>query len=196
MTKNSHISVFLTLDINLKSSKLNLINLLNQYFSQFSHNAILVNKFSIGSLFRHKDTLNKGMRSEVVYKFSCPECGAQYVGSTTQSMATRTAEHAGVSVRTGRPLSQLPQSHIRDHLLSCNGPQDNLKHIDIIGTCQNKTELRILESLHILQSNPTLNCMQSAHPLNIIKWFFMCFIIIISSYFRFVRYFIYIGFFM
>ena len=74
-----------------------------------------------------------------------------------------------VSVRTGRPLSQPPQSHIRDHLLSCNGPQVNLKHIDIIGTCQNKTELRILESLHILQRKPTLNCMQSVHPLNIIK---------------------------
>ena len=109
------------------------------------------------------------MRSAVVYKFSCPECGAQYVGSTTRNLATRTAEHAGVSVRTGRPLSQPPQSHIRDHLLSCNGPQVNLKHIDIIGTCQNKSELRILESLHILQSKPTLNCMQSAHPLNIIK---------------------------
>ena len=109
------------------------------------------------------------MRSAVVYKFSCPECGAQYVGSTTRRLATRTAEHAGISVRTGRPLSQPPQSHIRDHLLSCNVPQVNLKHIDIIGTCQNKTKLRILESLHILQSKPTLNCMQSAHPLNIIK---------------------------
>ena len=149
--------------------KIELIRLLNHYFSQFSHNVILVNNFTIGSLFRHKDTLNKGMRSAVVYKFSCPECGVQYVGSTTRSLATRTAEHAGVSVRTGRPLSQPPQSHIRDHLLSCNGPQVNLKHIDIIGTCQNKTELRILESLHILQSKPTLNCMQSAHPLNIIK---------------------------
>ena len=38
------------------------------------------------------------MRSAVVYKFSCPECGAQYVGSTTRSLAARTAEHAGVNL--------------------------------------------------------------------------------------------------
>ena len=105
------------------------------------------------------------MRSAVVYKFSCPECGALYVGSTTRSLATRTAEHAGVSVRTGRPLTQPPESHIRDHLLSCNGPQVNLKHIDIIGTCQNKTELRILESLHILQSKPTFKLYAICSPL-------------------------------
>ena len=53
-------------------------------------------------------------------------------------------------------MTLCPQSHIRDYLF-------------FIGTCQNKTELRILESLHILQSKPTLSCTQSAHPLNIIK---------------------------
>ena len=61
-----------------------------------------------------------------------------------------------VSELDGLFLNHL-QSHIRDHLFSCNGPQVNLKHIDIIGTCPNKTELRILESLHILQSKSTLN---------------------------------------
>ena len=121
------------------------------------------------------------MRSAIVYKFSCPECGAQYnVGSPTRSLATRIAEHAGVSVRTAlkASVSQPPQSHIQDHVLSINGPQVNLKYIDMIGTCQNKTELRILESLHILQSKLTLNCMQSAHPLNIIRLFFMGFLLL------------------
>ena len=59
----------------------------------------------IGSLFRNKDTLNKGMRSAVVYKYVCPACGVQYVGSTT-----RAAKHAGISVRTGVHLSQPSQS--------------------------------------------------------------------------------------
>ena len=53
----------------------------------------------------------------VVYKYGCPKCGDQYVGSTVRSLATRTAEHAGISVRTGLPLSQPPQSQIREHLL-------------------------------------------------------------------------------
>ena len=70
-----------------------LLNLLSlrQYFSDYSSNIILVNRFTIGSLF--KDTLNKGMRSAVVYKYVCSACGAQYVGSTTRSQATRAAEH-------------------------------------------------------------------------------------------------------
>ena len=101
-----------------------LLNLLRQYFPDYSSNIILVNRFTIGSLFRHKDTLNKGMLSAVVYKYVCPACGAQYVGSTTRSLATRAAEHAGISVRTGVPLSQPSQSHIRDHL-TCGGPLRN-----------------------------------------------------------------------
>ena len=90
------------------------MNFIRQYFPDFSSNIILVNRFTIGSLFRNKDTLNKGMRSAVVYKYVCPACGAQYVGSTTQNLATRAAEHAGISVRTEVPLSQPSQSHIRD----------------------------------------------------------------------------------
>ena len=100
-----------------------LSNLLRQYFPDYYSNIILVNRFTIGSLFRNKDTLNKGMRSAVIYKYACPACGAQYVESTTRSLATRAAEHAGISVRTGVPLSQPPQSHIQDHLLTCGGPQ-------------------------------------------------------------------------
>ena len=65
---------------------------------------------------------------------------------TTRSLATRAAEHAEISVRTGVPLSQPSQSHIRDHLLTCGGPQIALNHFEIIGTCNNNSlELRILE---------------------------------------------------
>ena len=33
---------------------------------------ILVKRFTIGSFFRHKDTLNKDMHSAVVYEHVCP----------------------------------------------------------------------------------------------------------------------------
>ena len=71
--------------------KEDLLNLIKQYFPDYSSNIILVNRFTIGSLF-----INKGMRSAVVYKYVCPACGAQYVGSTTRSLATRAAELAGM----------------------------------------------------------------------------------------------------
>ena len=146
------------------------MNLLRQYFPNYSSNIILVNWFTIGSLFRNKDILNKGMLSAVVYKYVCPACGAQYVGSTTRSLATRAAEHAGISVRTGVPLSQPSQSHIRDHLLTCGGPQIALNHFEIIGTYNNNSlELRILESLHIAKIKPSLNCMKPAYPLSLVN---------------------------
>ena len=81
------------------------IELCNLSFPFIKFNVILVNHHTIRSLFKHKDTLNKGMRSAVAYIYQCPKCGAQYVGSTIRNLSTRAAEHAGISVRTGLPLS-------------------------------------------------------------------------------------------
>ena len=47
--------------------RIELCNLLKQYFPSIKFNIILVYQRTIGSLFKHKDTLNKGMRSAVVY---------------------------------------------------------------------------------------------------------------------------------
>ena len=74
--------VCLTLVTNLKKMRVELCNLLKQYFPTIKFNIILVTHHTIGSLFNHKDTLNKGMRSAVAYINQCPKCGAQYVGST------------------------------------------------------------------------------------------------------------------
>ena len=87
-----NIAKFITSMLKEKLLK-DLLNLLRQYFQDYSTNIILVNRFTIGSLFRHKDTVNKGSRSAVVYKYVCSACGTQYVGSTTRGLATRAAEH-------------------------------------------------------------------------------------------------------
>ena len=82
----------------------------------------------------------------------------------------RAVEHAGVSVRTGVPLSQPSQSHIRDYYFICGGPQIALNHFEIIGTCNNNSlELRILESLHIANIKPSLNCMKSVCLLSLVN---------------------------
>ena len=71
-----------------------------KYFPDYSSNLILVNRFTIVSLFKHKDTAY--FDRAVVYKYVSPACGGhtggQYVGSTTRSLATRAAEHAGAIV--------------------------------------------------------------------------------------------------
>ena len=73
-------------------------------------------------IINYKDRLPKCLRASVVYKFVCPRCGSQYVGSSSRTLGVRAREHAGVSVRTDQPLSQPPQSAIRDHAIACSTP--------------------------------------------------------------------------
>ena len=61
------------------------------------------------------------------------------------------------------------QSHIRDHVISCNSNQISLDHFSIIGTNNNICELRILESFDIAQLKPLLISMQYAYPLSIVR---------------------------
>ena len=141
--------------------------LLQKYFPSISFQIILINKFKIGSLFSFKDKLPKAMRGSLVYKFSCIRCMSEYIGSTTRLLHVRVAEHAGRSFRTNRPLSVPPHSNIRHHTEQCGAPI-SIDHFSIIDTCSNQIDLRILESLHIFKSKPSLNSMNSAAPLSIV----------------------------
>ena len=60
------------------------------------------------------------MTARAVYKWSCPNCGAHYIDSSSRNLNIRTAEHSGVHYRTGQTLSRPPKSSIRDHAITCN----------------------------------------------------------------------------
>ena len=147
--------------------KLELNQLLSKYFMHIDFKLVLVNNFSIGSLFKFKDQLPKSMLSSIVYKYSCAQCASEYIGSTIRTLKTRVAEHAGRSYRTDRPLARPSHSSIRDHLEHCDS-QIREQNFSVIGSTSNPTDLRILESLHIFKHKPNLNDMQSAFPLKII----------------------------
>ena len=49
------------------------------------------------TLFCFKDTLNKKIRSDLVYRYLCSSCNATYYGKTYRHFFTRTAEHIGIS---------------------------------------------------------------------------------------------------
>ena len=107
-----------------------------------------------------------GLHSSVIYKYSCAQCASgTYVGSTTRALHMRIAEHTGRSFRTGRTV-QCSKSSIRDHAGSCSSSIET-KNFKILGHEKNEIHLKMLESLHIISSKPTLNEMQSAFPLKI-----------------------------
>ena len=146
-----------------------LSNLCSKYFPNLSVKIILTNSFRISSLFRFKDSLPIALRSSLVYKYCCPRCGSAYIGLTSRNFYMRTAEHRGVSHRTGRHLATPPHSSIRLHSeTTCPGPVD-LSDFTIVSSASNVHDLRILESLYIHKHKPSLNIATSSYPLEIVS---------------------------
>ena len=91
-----------------------------------------------------------------MYKYSCVHSTSEYVGMTTHTLGERVAEHAGVSFRSGLPLTSPPHSAVRDHSELCFTNVD-INNFKVLATSFREMELKILESLHIFKSRPGLN---------------------------------------
>ena len=142
--------------------------LMHKYFNNISFQLVLCNPYKLGNFFSYKDKISKGMRSSLVYKYCCARCASEYVGSTSRALATRVAEHAGRSYRTNRILTNPPNSNIYEHANNCDSPI-TLENFSILNSCNNISDLHILESLYIYKLHPVLNGSQSAVPLNIVN---------------------------
>ena len=150
-----------------------LSNLITENFPHIDPKLILVNNNKIGSFFKTKDALPKFLQSSLVYQYSCPQstCGSAYVGSTIRTLKTRALEPKGVSIYTDLPLapSSQKQSSIRSHSAQCSGVPVSLDHFKILGSKKHEVDLRILESLFILKTKPSLNEQNSAFPLKLVN---------------------------
>ena len=71
----------------------------------------------LNSLFRYKDSLQKKIRSDIVYRYMCSNCKVTYYGKTYRHFFTRAAEHMGISNLTGKRLKSVKQSAVSDPLL-------------------------------------------------------------------------------
>ena len=104
------------------------------------------------------------MQSSLVYQFSCVNCTSGYVGCSRRTLATRVAEHAGKSSRTGRALTTTPHSSVREHTETCGSPV-TMNQFKILDFCNSNNDLCILESLYIYKLKPAINDSQSSHDL-------------------------------
>ena len=149
--------------------KTEILSVLNSFLPSIDFHVILVNKRTIGSFFKFKDSLPNMSRSCVVYKYACPQCGASYIGSTIRTLHTRMSEHIGESPRTGLPVSKPLHSSIRIHSEETCQCAPSRSHFHIIDSDSSHISLRIKESIHIHQLKPSLNETESAYPLFILK---------------------------
>ena len=115
----------------------------------------------LNSLFRYKDSLQKKIRSDTLYRYM-----VTYYGKTYRHFFTRAAEHMGISNLTGKRLKCVKQSAVSDHLLECNCSID-FDHFAILASDANKLRLLIKESLLIKRDQPQLNKTIKSFPLKI-----------------------------
>ena len=141
--------------------------ILKKFYPYMNPKIVLRNTLTIGSLFKFKDSIPKACRSAVIYKFSCPSCEGTYIGSTYVRLYSRVCQHLGKSDRTGSMLTSPAASAIRDHSLECDTPF-SIGDFQIIDKQRSKFNLRVLESLYIVKTKPTLNDKSSAFKLNIV----------------------------
>ena len=81
---------------------------------------IFRSKCRLNTLFHFKDSLEKKIRSGIIYRYRCSNCNVTYYGKTFRHFYTKAAEHMGISNLTGKRLKNVKQSAIYDHLLQCN----------------------------------------------------------------------------
>ena len=117
-------------------------------------------------MFRFKDTLNKKIRSHLVYRYSCSSCNATYYGKTYRHFFTRAAEHVGISNLTGKRVKNVKDSAVFDHLLQYNCVID-FDHFDVLASDTNIFRLLIKESLLIKCDKPVLNRTVKSFPLKL-----------------------------
>ena len=113
-----------------------------------------------------KDTLNKKIRSDLVYRYSCSSCNATCYGKTYQHFFTRAAEHMGISNLTGKRVKNVNESSVSEHLLQCVCTID-FNNFDILASDINSFKLLIKESLLIKRDKPVLNHTVKSFPLKL-----------------------------
>ena len=117
-------------------------------------------------IFHHQDRIPKGLRSHVVYSFTCQYCNALHVGQAARYLHTRVSDHLGISPLTGKKRTNPSPSSILSHL-SETGHSASLNDFRILSSCSSSSKLLVKGSLHIRQRNPSLNTNLSSIPLSL-----------------------------
>ena len=107
-------------------------------------------------MFRYKDSLEKEIHPDIVYRYTCSNCKVAYHCKTYCNSFTRAAEHMGISNSTRKRLKSVKQSAVSNYLLECNC-STGFDHFDVLASDANKFRLLIKGSLLIKCHQPQLS---------------------------------------
>ena len=135
--------------------KKKLTRLMREFYPQLNIRVIFKPKVTIQRFFKFKDVLPPELQSSIVYKYKCHDCNAMYIGKSKRQFRVRIFEHLGRSIRTNRPLSNLPFSAIRRHSEESNHRLDS-QNFSVLSSKAREMELGVIESLYTLRDKPSL----------------------------------------
>ena len=118
----------------------------------------------LNSLLRYKDSLQKKIHSDIVYRCMCSNCQVTSYCKSQRQFFPRATEHMGIFNLTGKRLDCVKQSGKSDHPLECNC-QIDFDHFDILASDASKFRLLIKESLFIKRDQSQLNNTIKPFPL-------------------------------
>ena len=73
------------------------------------HKVVFQPSYNLCTLLRFKDTLDKKIRFDLVYRYSCSNWNATYSGKTYRHFFRTAAEHMGISNLTGKCVENMKQ---------------------------------------------------------------------------------------
>ena len=120
------------------------------------------------NFFNFKDKIPHSVRSHLLYRFTCDDCKAIYIGKTRRHYGVRVNEHLGISLLTGNTYTFNPNNKnntaILNHInhTSCNGNHENFR---IIGSAKNDYQLCVKETLLIHKEKPKINTNERSTPI-------------------------------
>ena len=97
---------------------------------------IFQSPWELNLLFCYKDSFQKKICSDIVYRYMCSNCKVTYYGKTYHHFFTRAAEHMGISYLTGKHLKSVKQPAISNTLLEYNCSID-FNHFDVLAFDKN-----------------------------------------------------------
>lgn len=138
-------------------------HLLKQFYPDRKFRLVFTSCLRISDFFQFKDRIPAALQSSIVYQYICEDCQASYVGKTCRQLKVRSAEHQGVSPRTGGSVGSPLHSAIRDHC-SSSGHHFKTSSFKILKS-SSPSALFILESLFIHNLEPSLSPEKSVELL-------------------------------
>ena len=122
----------------------------DKFYGFVNPRLIFQNTCRIKPFFPYKDLFNRSQKSKVVYKASCWDCDAFYIGKTKRRLHDRKVEHFKALTQVGHT------SAVANHAIS-SGHNIKWDHFQVLASGRCDLHCKIKEPLLIRDLEPTLN---------------------------------------